>query len=147
MAKMHNPKIWDLFGKGTEHDEIRDLFVEFVEKLDERLADGDAKKVMMVELQTASDYAHRAIADMYPTIKDLNPLPKRTPGVFLDKETMTQLPQPEEILNKNSSNKVSEFDAKDIEYKDYRIPFPPEAPTTKASALDAPETRIDIQKD
>ena len=62
------------FGKGPEHEELCDLFAEFAFQLDRRLPDGDQKNAMLANLDMASQRAHEALKDAYPSNKDLKPL-------------------------------------------------------------------------
>lgn len=67
------------FHKGTiegenatapRHREMRLMFREFAEKLDEILPDGRAKYVTFTELENASMWAHKAVAEKAPLSED-----------------------------------------------------------------------------
>lgn len=67
------------FHKGTiegpnatapQHGQVRAEFREFGEFLDEFLPDGRAKSVMFTELESASMWAHKAIAEQAPVVKE-----------------------------------------------------------------------------
>lgn len=52
------------------HRAIRIHFCEFAEIIDEILPDGRAKSVLFTELETASMWAHKAIAEKAPLVKE-----------------------------------------------------------------------------
>jgi hypothetical protein len=52
------------------HREVRILFREFAEKLDALLVPGRAKSVAFTELENASMWSHKAIAETAPTISE-----------------------------------------------------------------------------
>lgn len=67
------------FHKGTiegpgatapKHAALRLKFVEFAEMLDGVLADGRAKSVAFTELENASMWAHKAIAETAPLVEE-----------------------------------------------------------------------------
>lgn len=51
-----------------KHRDTRLLFREFAEKLDEILPGGRAKSVMFTELENASMWAHKSIAETAPVL-------------------------------------------------------------------------------
>ena len=53
-----------------KHREVRLLFREFAEKLDEILPPGRAKSVAFTELENASMWCHKAIAELAPAIRE-----------------------------------------------------------------------------
>ena len=53
-----------------KHTRVRLLFRAFAEKLDEIAPDGRAKSVMFTELENASMWAHKAIAEMAPAVNE-----------------------------------------------------------------------------
>lgn len=55
------------------HRDVRVKFREFAEYLDIMVTDGRAKSVMMTELETASMWAHKAIAEEAPLIGEAVP--------------------------------------------------------------------------
>lgn len=52
------------------HRDTRLLFREFAEKLDEILPPGRAKSVAFTELENASMWAHKSIAERAPAIRE-----------------------------------------------------------------------------
>jgi hypothetical protein len=52
------------------HRDTRLLFREFAEKLDEILPAGRAKSVAFTELENASMWAHKSIAELAPAIEE-----------------------------------------------------------------------------
>lgn len=52
------------------HADLRKRFREFAEHLDEVLPDGRAKYVAFTELENASMWAHKAIAEQAPIIEE-----------------------------------------------------------------------------
>lgn len=52
------------------HAGLRKKFVELAQHLDEVVPDGRAKAVMFTELETASMWAHKAIAATAPLIRE-----------------------------------------------------------------------------
>lgn len=52
------------------HSDTRLMFREFAEWLDSNLPDGRAKSVAMTELENASMWSHKAIAEMAPLIRE-----------------------------------------------------------------------------
>lgn len=53
-----------------KHRDVRILFREFAERLDEILDDGRAKSVAFTELENASMWTHKAIAENAPLISE-----------------------------------------------------------------------------
>lgn len=53
-----------------KHRDTRLKFREFAEWLDKVLPDGRAKAVMFTELENASMWAHKAIAELAPTVRE-----------------------------------------------------------------------------
>lgn len=53
-----------------KHRDVRLKFREFAEFLDEVAPDGRAKSVMFTELENASMWAHKAIAETAPLISE-----------------------------------------------------------------------------
>jgi len=53
-----------------KHRDLRLLFREFAEVLDEILPDSRAKSVAFTELENASMWAHKAIAEQAPAIRE-----------------------------------------------------------------------------
>lgn len=53
-----------------EHRDTRLKFREFAEWLDEVLPDGRAKSVAFTELENASMWAHKSIAEQAPVIRE-----------------------------------------------------------------------------
>lgn len=53
-----------------KHRDTRLKFREFAEWLDEVLPDGRAKAVAFTELENASMWAHKAIAELAPTVRE-----------------------------------------------------------------------------
>ena len=53
-----------------KHRDTRLLFREFAEKLDKILPGGRAKSVMFTELENASMWAHKSIAETAPVINE-----------------------------------------------------------------------------
>lgn len=81
MAQLSPEEIENRFGfhKGTVegpnatapvHAGLRKKFVEFAKHLDEVVPDGRAKSVLFTELETASMWAHKAIAEKAPLIQE-----------------------------------------------------------------------------
>jgi hypothetical protein len=67
------------FHKGTvegpdatapKHAGLRKKFVELAQELDEVVPDSRAKSVMFTELETAAMWAHKAIAERAPLIRE-----------------------------------------------------------------------------
>jgi hypothetical protein len=54
-----------------KHRDVRILFREFAEKLDSICPDGRAKSVMFTELENASMWTHKAIAELAPSIEEI----------------------------------------------------------------------------
>lgn len=54
-----------------KHRDVRILYREFAEKLDSILPDGRAKSVMFTELENASMWSHKAIAELAPAIREV----------------------------------------------------------------------------
>lgn len=63
------------FHKGTtegpeatapQHRDLRLLFIEFVEELDLALPDGRAKSVAFAQIEDASMWAHKSVAEQAP---------------------------------------------------------------------------------
>ena len=52
------------------HRDVRILFREFAEKLDELLVPGRAKSVAFTELENASMWSHKAIAENAPVVRE-----------------------------------------------------------------------------
>ena len=52
------------------HRDVRLLFREFAEKLDALLVDGRAKRVAFTELENASMWSHKAIAEQAPVVRE-----------------------------------------------------------------------------
>lgn len=53
-----------------KHAELRLLFKEFVEAIDERIPDGRYKSLMLTDLENASMWSHKAIAEHAPLASD-----------------------------------------------------------------------------
>jgi hypothetical protein len=53
-----------------KHRDVRILFREFAEKLDSILPDGRAKSVAFTNLEDASMWSHKSIAELAPTIEE-----------------------------------------------------------------------------
>jgi hypothetical protein len=53
-----------------KHRDVRILFREFAEKLDTILPDGRAKSVMFTNLEDASMWSHKAIAERAPVVRE-----------------------------------------------------------------------------
>ena len=53
-----------------KHRDLRILFREFAEAVDAILPDGRAKAVAFTELENASMWSHKAIAELAPTIEE-----------------------------------------------------------------------------
>lgn len=53
-----------------KHRDVRVLFREFAEKIDGILPDGRAKSVAFTELENASMWSHKAIAELAPAIEE-----------------------------------------------------------------------------
>lgn len=53
-----------------QHRYVRLLFREFAENLDRRLPAGRAKSVAFTELESASMWVHKAIAEQAPTVRE-----------------------------------------------------------------------------
>jgi len=53
-----------------QHREVRLLFREFAERLDEILVPGRAKSVAFTELENASMWCHKAIAEQAPVVHE-----------------------------------------------------------------------------
>jgi hypothetical protein len=53
-----------------KHRDTRLLFREFAEQLDEILPAGRAKAVALTELENASMWAHKSIAELAPSIEE-----------------------------------------------------------------------------
>lgn len=53
-----------------KHRDVRVLFREFAEKIDSILPDGRAKSVAFTELENASMWSHKAIAELAPAIEE-----------------------------------------------------------------------------
>lgn len=53
-----------------KHRDVRVLFREFAEKIDSILPDGRAKSVAFTELENASMWSHKAIAELAPSIEE-----------------------------------------------------------------------------
>ena len=53
-----------------KHRELRILFREFAEKIDEILPEGRAKSVAFTELENASMWSHKAVAELSPLIEE-----------------------------------------------------------------------------
>lgn len=53
-----------------KHRDTRLLFREFAERLDEILPKGRAKSIAFTELEDASMWAHKAIAETAPTVTE-----------------------------------------------------------------------------
>jgi hypothetical protein len=53
-----------------KHRDVRILFREFAEKLDGILPDGRAKSVMFTNLEDASMWSHKAIAERAPVVRE-----------------------------------------------------------------------------
>lgn len=53
-----------------KHADLRLLFREFAEKVDAILPDGRAKAVAFTELENASMWAHKAVAELSPLIEE-----------------------------------------------------------------------------
>lgn len=67
------------FHKGTiegpnatapRHADLRESFKSFATMLDDHVPDGRAKSVMFTELENASMWAHKAIAETAPVVKE-----------------------------------------------------------------------------
>ena len=67
------------FHKGTiegpnatvpRHAALRTAFTSFATMLDDSLPDGRAKSVAMTELESASMWAHKSIAEQAPIVKE-----------------------------------------------------------------------------
>lgn len=54
-----------------KHAELRRHFREFSSFLDDLLPDGRAKSVMFTELENASMWAHKAVAEMSPLVEEV----------------------------------------------------------------------------
>jgi len=52
------------------HRDIRIAFRDFAEYLDEALPDGRAKSIMFTELENASMWSHKAIAETAPVVSE-----------------------------------------------------------------------------
>lgn len=52
------------------HKELRLAFRKFAEEVNELLPEGRAKSVAMTELETASMWAHKAVAEQAPLISE-----------------------------------------------------------------------------
>jgi hypothetical protein len=52
------------------HRDVRLLFREFAERLDEILPAGRAKSVAFTELENASMWSHKAIAELAPSVTE-----------------------------------------------------------------------------
>lgn len=64
-----------------KHRDTRLKFREFAEFLDETLPPGRAKSVAFTELENASMWAHKAIAETAPVIAETAPVITETPEV------------------------------------------------------------------
>lgn len=53
-----------------KHRDVRILFREFAEEIDAILPDGRAKSVAFTELENASMWAHKSIAELAPVIEE-----------------------------------------------------------------------------
>lgn len=53
-----------------KHRDVRLKFREFAEFLDQLAPEGRAKSVMFTELENASMWAHKAIAEMAPAVRE-----------------------------------------------------------------------------
>jgi hypothetical protein len=53
-----------------DHRDVRILFREFAERLDEILVDGRAKSIAFTRLEDASMWSHKAIAERAPLIME-----------------------------------------------------------------------------
>ncbi len=53
-----------------KHRDARLLFREFAEKLDKLAPEGRAKSVMFTELENASMWFHKAVAETAPVVKE-----------------------------------------------------------------------------
>lgn len=53
-----------------KHVRVRKSFRAFAEELDEILPDGRAKSVFFTELENASMWAHKSIAELAPAIEE-----------------------------------------------------------------------------
>lgn len=53
-----------------KHRDLRILFREFAEKVDAILPDGRAKSVAFTELESASMWSHKAVAELAPAIEE-----------------------------------------------------------------------------
>lgn len=53
-----------------KHRDVRILYREFAEKLDAILPDGRAKSVAFTNLEDASMWSHKAIAELAPAIEE-----------------------------------------------------------------------------
>jgi hypothetical protein len=56
-----------------KHADLRAKFKEFAAALEEVLPDGRAKSVMFTELENASMWAHKAVAELAPVQTDVPP--------------------------------------------------------------------------
>jgi hypothetical protein len=63
-----------------QHRVTRLEFREFAKFLDKLLPDGRAKSVMFTELENASMWAHKAIAEKAPLVEEEVPVPKDVEG-------------------------------------------------------------------
>lgn len=52
------------------HRELRLAFIEFAEKLDEVLPSGRAKSVAFTELENASMWSHKAVAELASVVEE-----------------------------------------------------------------------------
>ncbi len=52
------------------HRDVRILFREFAEKLDAYLPEGRAKSVAFTNLEDASMWSHKAIAELAPVVRE-----------------------------------------------------------------------------
>jgi len=53
-----------------QHTQLRVLICKFAEQLDVLLPDGREKSIAFTELETASMYAHKAVAKAAPLVKE-----------------------------------------------------------------------------
>lgn len=67
------------FHKGTiegpnatapKHADLREVFIGLAEYLDETLPEGRARSVAFTELETASMWAHKSVAETAPVIEE-----------------------------------------------------------------------------
>lgn len=66
----HRGTIEGVNATAPRHADLRHRFVEFANMLDEVLPDGRAKSVAFTELENASMWCHKAIAEQAPVVNE-----------------------------------------------------------------------------